>query len=316
MPVGPYDTFAQCVAAMNQRGYSDDTARRICGAMETRRITRAAESQQPQMRLIYERIIRHLRQSVTQQTTFDAVAFGVEIGFPELPPDIIAAAMRTLDEAVIAGALDEAQQWPLELDVRHPAIIGYAETRAAGLITSITEESRQAIRNVIARAVARGDNPIIAAREIRNLVGLTQGHATAVDRFFRRALARDVPLNLAQRNAAAYADRLIAYRARNIARTEILSAANFGQLEYWQQLGEAGLINVTVVEREWIVSDDDRLCPQCAPMAGVRVRGLDGPFESINLGLAPNEWTTRDEAVFVDYPPLHPSCRCTIALVA
>lgn len=34
MPVGPYATFDECVAAQIKEGYSETAARRICGAIE------------------------------------------------------------------------------------------------------------------------------------------------------------------------------------------------------------------------------------------------------------------------------------------
>lgn len=34
MPVGPYETFAQCVAAQRKKGHSEDSARKICGKIE------------------------------------------------------------------------------------------------------------------------------------------------------------------------------------------------------------------------------------------------------------------------------------------
>lgn len=34
MPVGSYGTFDECVAAQKRKGHSDESARRICGAIE------------------------------------------------------------------------------------------------------------------------------------------------------------------------------------------------------------------------------------------------------------------------------------------
>lgn len=34
MPVGPYETFDKCVAAQKKKGKSDESARKICGAIE------------------------------------------------------------------------------------------------------------------------------------------------------------------------------------------------------------------------------------------------------------------------------------------
>jgi len=34
MPIGPYENFGECVAAQKKKGKSDESARKICGAME------------------------------------------------------------------------------------------------------------------------------------------------------------------------------------------------------------------------------------------------------------------------------------------
>lgn len=34
MPVGPYKTFAACVADQVSKGHSEESARKICGAIE------------------------------------------------------------------------------------------------------------------------------------------------------------------------------------------------------------------------------------------------------------------------------------------
>ena len=36
MPLGPYSSFSECVGAQKRKGKSDESARKICGAMQTR----------------------------------------------------------------------------------------------------------------------------------------------------------------------------------------------------------------------------------------------------------------------------------------
>ena len=44
MPLGPYETFGECVGAQKRKGHTDEEARKICGAME--RDLAAGEQQQ------------------------------------------------------------------------------------------------------------------------------------------------------------------------------------------------------------------------------------------------------------------------------
>ena len=94
---------------------------------------------------------------------------------------------------------------------------------------------------------------------------------------------------------------LIRSRALTIARHETMDAANAGQVELWNQAEAEGLLPVGL-EREWIVTDDRRLCPICRPMKGQR-RLKGNNFVSTFSGLS------------YARPPAHILCRCAIALV-
>ena len=87
-------------------------------------------------------------------------------------------------------------------------------------------------------------------------------------------------------------------RAETIARTEVMKAANEGQLSAWTQAEEEGLLTGNE-QKEWITTPDDRLCPICEPMDGVTVP-LDEDFD-----------VDGDQ---IDGPPAHPNCRCTLGL--
>lgn len=88
-------------------------------------------------------------------------------------------------------------------------------------------------------------------------------------------------------------------RAETIARTETIRASNQGQQLAWDQAVEEGLL--TGDEKQtWIVTPDDRLCPICEP--------LDGQTVALGAQFAV-------DGDFIDSPPAHPNCRCTVGLV-
>lgn len=78
-------------------------------------------------------------------------------------------------------------------------------------------------------------------------------------------------------------------RAEVIARTEVLRASNFATVEAYKQSG-------VVKGKEWLTALDERVCPTCQP--------LDGKIVEVN-----KEFKT--DVGDLDYPPAHPSCRCT-----
>lgn len=221
-------------------------------------------------------------------------------------------------DAVVRAGERTASAWP-EFDLgfqgRTENVLRQARQRSGTLVTEITNQTRGGIRVAVQEAIERGDNPRLAARSIRPLVGNLERHSIAVEKFRDRLirqgkLARSEIDNLAARKAS----KLLTHRTQMIARTEMLWASNAAQYEYQLQLRAAGLIPDTAT-RVWIVTNDDRLCEECAPMDGQPV-ALEGQFRSDQLGRPGEQLRPRTVTVFADFPPLHPMCRCTTGLVA
>ncbi|HYU42113.1 MAG TPA: phage minor head protein [Vicinamibacteria bacterium] len=161
------------------------------------------------------------------------------------------------------------------------------------MVVGISRETRLALRSAIARAIRDGIPPVEAARMIRSMIGMTQRQAMATMNY-RESL---IELGHAPARVAAlvdkYAARKIRERALVIARTEVMGALNAGQVAAWRDAQAKGLLSAGAM-KEWITTDDERLCSICEAVDGETV-ALDEPFSE-------------------DGPPAHPSCRCTIAL--
>lgn len=220
-----------------------------------------------------------------------------------------------VDEMVIAKAptqetvpayedliLAVAQANNVVMDLDSPFVLDAAKKLTADLVTNVNKETKAAIRQMIFEAIRDGDAPIEAQKVIRQVVGLTKRDAMTV----KRLMALDP--SRASRKAA----QLVRRRAINIARTETMRASNLGQKATWQHMVQEGLLDPATTRQVWIVTDDDRLCPDCAPMEGLAV-DLDEDFAQTERGVLPSERTPYDGEV-VEAPPLHPSCRCTTAL--
>ena len=205
----------------------------------------------------------------------------------------------------------EAQQW--------------LETYDFKLIKDVSDSAIESIRQTILRAFQEGGHPYEQAREIRDAIGLTARQEAAVANFENalsdpktisdalsrslrdgrydptlvRAARNQTPLSQAQidKMTERYRERYINYRAQTVARTESIRASNAGQREVWRQADEQGLFKGRDVQRVWIVSGDDRSCPDCLALDG-QTAGLDEEF---------------DDGVMAPPDP-HPDCRCTTAL--
>lgn len=57
-----------------------------------------------------------------------------------------------------------------------------------------------------------------------------------------------------------------------IARTEVVTASNFAEVEAYDQSG-------VVEAKEWWTSPDERLCPQCSAMHGKQIAVKDDFFK-------------------------------------
>jgi len=100
-------------------------------------------------------------------------------------------------------------------------------------------------------------------------------------------------------------DQISKGRAVRITRSETIRAANFATQESYIQ-------SDVVLAKEWLTSLDERVCQYCMPMNG-RVVGLKDPYHKFNEKFqGVDGGVLRFNYTEIQYPPLHPNCRCTI----
>jgi len=140
--------------------------------------------------------------------------------------------------------------------------------------------------------------------------GVTKRSSKVIQAVFNRSADRgDTPSKIARELTKQGAARS-APRARMIARTETIWAYNEGAEQRYSSMG--------VQAKEWVVTNDDLLCPWCEPMDGIIV-AVGGPFfgegESHIVIDKKGKERKLDIAIEVAHPPLHPNCRCTLVPV-
>lgn len=94
-------------------------------------------------------------------------------------------------------------------------------------------------------------------------------------------------------------------QAERITRTEVLKVSNLGTQDAFEQSG--------VVEgKQWLTAMDDRVDGECDEMNG-QIVGLSENYDStIKNLLGEDKAASILSYDSVDYPPLHPNCRCTL----
>lgn len=92
-------------------------------------------------------------------------------------------------------------------------------------------------------------------------------------------------------------------QAEVITRTEVIKTSNFGAQDAFEQSG--------VVEgKQWLATADDRTDEDCLAMDG-QIVDLDGDYDSSIEKLLPNAESILSYSS-VEFPPLHPNCRCVL----
>jgi len=168
-------------------------------------------------------------------------------------------------------------------------------------IQGISRETQEAIRAVLLEGVQRGTPPKVLAKQLRTMVGLTTRQAADVARYRGRLEAEGRKPDQVERMTAKYATRRLNERTLNIAGTEVARAQGEARYAQMVRLVASGKLKMDEWEQEWVTAADERVCPLCGPLHGVRVPLL-APFQTAN-GPA-------------FHTPIHPGpCRCIIRIV-
>jgi len=162
----------------------------------------------------------------------------------------------------------------------------WLDKRTASLITGIDKQTAEAIKLIINKSVYEMMPIEKAAREIRQLVGLNRQQANWVvsyrELLQREAEKGNIRASKIDGMVNTYINKLHRLRAMTIARTETISALNFGAIQGYKQSFVKRVI--------WVCAPG--ACPQCLPY-DMQVFDIDDlPY--------PDAW-------------VHPNCRCTIA---
>ncbi len=163
-------------------------------------------------------------------------------------------------------------------DAADPAAVRWAEQNRLRLIREVTNEQRDAIREVLVAGARSGANPREMARQIRDSIGLTQSQAAIVENYRRElearqwgpALARELTDGRHDRSVQAvmrsgggltpaqvdtmtekYRSNWVAFRAEMLARKEGLAVAHQANFDMYRQAIAAGDIDAAQIEQTW-----------------------------------------------------------------
>jgi len=171
-------------------------------------------------------------------------------------------------------------------DVVNENAVKWAAKYTNKMVTLITDETKAALRKVIASGIKEGRSIYDIGRQVRPLVGLNERQAMAVVHLRQRLIDKGVPLDTVMRRVERYSAKQLRYRGEMIARTETQRAIAAGTLKGYQQ----GDVEVVLFEA---ASD---ACPVCSKYDGQKFR----------IGAQPKSLKSAQYRI-----PVHPNCRCT-----
>lgn len=175
------------------------------------------------------------------------------------------------------------------------AIVQFARNRGMQIVLSLRNDAETTWRAF--SGVFRTLPPAELSALLRATAGLDPRLARAVLNHRAALIGAGRSPSEVRRLMQAYGDRLRAYRANMIAKTEANIAMNAGQEIVWLTAKQRGLLSPTQ-RRVWIVTPDELLCVICDALDGTAV-----PIGS--------PWVLSDGRSISTPGTAHPHCRCT-----
>ena len=321
-----------------------------------------ADALEPELKRLYLKLVAEARGRIPMAELQAAISARnqaeviriVEVAAGAANPKTVAAWRAAIEEifgkTAQAAASRISSVFAFSFNLFDPGVLDEIDRIVAEQV-KVGGDTQLAIREVVRRGWVEGITPYNQGRIIRAMVGPTPGHSIAAYRYLGEMFApgSDVPEDTAIRNYELYENRLLNWRAETISRTENIRAANAGRIATWRQMIADGFLEEDRMWLKWHVTDDDVVCPYCAPMDGQEIR-FGGMFRSTEKGypgepgrkqprydsLRPDPYgLQRDKegkfissvvkavvprggktpVVEVPYPPLHPSGRCDVRLI-
>jgi hypothetical protein len=175
------------------------------------------------------------------------------------------------------------------------------------MVGDLANSSKEAVKQVLRTGMEEGWDMRRMARGIRDVTGMNQRQAGAWLKMEQRLKDGGVPEAKAGRQLERYRKALVRQRAEMIARTEVVTARNQGNLMEWEAMQREGDLPMHA-KKKWVAAmgqagKGGRTCEICAELDGHQPIPLSSPFSSSIMGK------------LLQRPPAHPSCRCTIVVV-
>ena len=252
---------------------------------------------------------------------FESIAW---VSFTEILAGIFAddgPLRRTMDHAItqtlLSTPVTDASTFAFE-QVFERAVL-WLDREGARLVTSVTEGTKQAIRQIISEAYVEPVGIREAARRLLKLkgFGLTVRQELTLRRYTTALITGEIEGSAGL--TSKQIDRLVLkrfnlmrkQRARLVARTESYNAGNAAQRELWDETVLQGLLDVDVYVLQW-VTRVIRVCPRCISLSGKTAEIHGGLFTGKPV-VGAGKWNGIQ--IVIARPTVHPGCFCSMRVI-
>lgn len=195
----------------------------------------------------------------------------------------------------------------VKTSVKETYVFRFVNEYSATKVKNIGFETQRAIRDVLNESFKGNLTTREAARSIKQFIGLDDRRYFALLKYESALYKEGYSEAEIKKLVAKQRDIYLHQRSLVIARTETMSASNFGNVASYKDMVQRGIINPDKYEMAWMITPDDRLCEKCLLMKNETAK-IGGNFFNRSAK------NLKYEHVFLAYPPLHPQCRCTTYL--
>jgi HK97 family phage portal protein len=202
-----------------------------------------------------------------------------------------------------ANDIDLPDIQPDEMQQEGMAAEAWATAHIGEFVTGVSEQLRESIRDTVERMFTENITVDLAARMMRDSIGLNRPQRNALFAEIKGMVESGVSGAKIDAAMGKTVRRMIRQRAEMISRTEGITALSHGQEHRWNEAINDGIVDRAQVVQVWITTLDGRQCPICEPMPDLNSGGvpLGGDFITGTGGS-------------VKMPPAHVMCRCARGL--
>lgn len=223
--------------------------------------------------------------------------------------------LPTWRKAMDQAAINQDDLKDFKWDNYNDRVKLFTQQRTADLVTSVTEQQKDAIKALTERVTTGELTADELARVIRPTVGLNASQSRANVRYYEtmrnkleQTMEKDVAEKKAREAALKYSEKQSRYRAKMIAETEIAMAYKTGVQESMHQAMDQGVVDLRT--KTWITAGNELVCPECGALNGITIKIDDDFHIGGNITHHDGYCTIEGGRVAEADGHAHPNCKC------